>query len=71
MEYPNLVYIDYNRFSQSNIIILEYIIAHEIAHQWWYGIIGNDQINSPWIDEALTEYSTILYYRKSMEKKRQ
>ncbi len=64
MEYPNLVYIDYNRFSQSNIIILEYIIAHEIAHQWWYGIIGNDQINSPWIDEALTEYSTILYYRE-------
>lgn len=64
MEYPNLVYIDYNQFSNSNTLILEYIIAHETAHQWWYGIIGNDQVNSPWIDEALTEYSTILYYRE-------
>lgn len=64
MEYPNLVYIDYNIFSRDTTLILEYIIAHETAHQWWYGIIGNDQVNEPWIDEALTEYSTILYYRE-------
>lgn len=64
MEYPNLVYIDYDIFSRDSTLILEYIIAHETAHQWWYGIIGNDQVNEPWIDEALTEYSTILYFRE-------
>jgi hypothetical protein len=64
MEYPNLVYIDHNIFSRDSTLILEYIIVHETAHQWWYGIIGNDQVNEPWIDEALTEYSTILYYRE-------
>ena len=34
---------------------------HETAHQW-YGIVGNDQIDEPWLDEALTESSTVLYY---------
>ena len=29
-------------------------------HQWWYGLIGNDQIKRHG-DEALTEYSTLYY----------
>ena len=43
---------------------MEYLIAHETAHQWWYSVIGNDEINEPWLDEALTEYSTILYFEE-------
>ena len=27
--------------------------SHEIAHQWWYNVVGNDVIDDPWIDEAL------------------
>ena len=42
--------------------MLEYVIAHETAHQWWYSIVGNDEVSEPWLDEALTEYSTILYF---------
>ncbi len=64
MEYPNLIYIDQNIFSGKYNIALEYIIAHETAHQWWYGMVGNNEIDEPWIDEALTEYSTMLYYRE-------
>ncbi|SJZ90257.1 M1 family metallopeptidase [Garciella nitratireducens] len=64
MEYPNLVYIDQNIFSGKYNIALEYIITHETAHQWWYGMIGNDEVDQPWLDEALTEYSTMLYYRE-------
>ena len=64
MEFPNLVYIDQSIFSRESTMLLEYIIAHETAHQWWYGLVGNDQVNEPWIDEALTEYSTMLYYRE-------
>lgn len=64
MEYPNLVYIDKNVFAMDTTLMLEYIIAHETAHQWWYGIVGNNQVKEPWIDEALTEYSTILYFRE-------
>lgn len=62
MEYPNLVMIDGDMYSSSRLDSLEYIIAHELAHQWWYGLVGNDQVMEPWIDEGLTEYSTILYY---------
>lgn len=62
MEYPNLVMIDQSLYNEKNKFLLEYVIAHETAHQWWYSVIGNDEISEPWIDEALTEYSTILYF---------
>jgi hypothetical protein len=32
-------------------------LVHEIAHQWWFGIVGDDQWNEPWLDEAMAEYS--------------
>lgn len=41
--------------------MLEFVTAHEIAHQWWYGIVGNDERVEPWIDEALAQWSAILY----------
>ena len=34
------------------------IVAHEVAHQWWYGIVGNDQLNDPWIDEGFSEFTS-------------
>jgi aminopeptidase N len=37
-------------------------VAHEVAHQWFYGVAGNDQQGEPWLDEALAQYSTLLYY---------
>jgi hypothetical protein len=33
------------------------IVAHELAHQWWYGLVGDDQWRSPWLDEAFAEFS--------------
>ena len=68
MEYPMLVMIDESLYNNENKFLLEYVIAHETAHQWWYSVIGNDEINEPWIDEALTEYSTILYFEKKYGK---
>ena len=60
MEYPNLVYV-----SDSVTIESEYqnVIIHEIAHQWWYGVVGNDEVSHPWLDEGLTEFSTALFYK--------
>ncbi len=42
--------------------LMESLIAHETAHQWFYGIIGNDQREEPWIDESLAQYLIWLYY---------
>jgi hypothetical protein len=34
---------------------LTYLVTHEIAHQWFYGIVGNDQAREPFADEAVTD----------------
>ena len=39
-------------------------IAHEVAHQWWYNVVGNDVIGAPWLDEALATYSSVLYWEQ-------
>ncbi|MCL5997756.1 MAG: M1 family metallopeptidase [Chloroflexi bacterium] len=39
----------------------EWIVAHEVAHQWWYSMVGSDPINEPWLDESLTQYMASLY----------
>lgn len=62
MEYPNLVLISDAVDIQSDYIN---VIVHEIAHQWWYGIVGNDEYSYGWLDEGLTEYSTILFYEEN------
>jgi len=73
MEYPNLVMIDGSLYGEGDRNWLEFITVHEVAHQWWYGLVGNDQVDEAWLDEALTEYSTILYYgeRYGAEEERQ
>ena len=41
---------------------LEGTTVHEVGHQWFYSIVGNDQPNEPWVDESLTQYATYLYF---------
>jgi peptidase M1-like protein len=31
-------------------------ISHEVAHQWFYGLVGNDQYSDPWLDESLAAW---------------
>ena len=49
---------------QSEILgtMFETTIAHEVAHQWWAIGVGSDSQNHPFVDEALTNYSAILYF---------
>jgi len=32
-------------------------LVHEVAHQWFYGVNGNDQYRDPWLDEGLATYA--------------
>ena len=59
MEYPNLIMISTHIETEDDYMN---VIIHETAHQWWYGMVGNDEFNFPWLDEALTEFSTLLFY---------
>jgi Peptidase family M1 domain len=47
MEYPELVF----------SIPASDVITHEVAHQWWYGLVGNNQFREPWLDESFAQYS--------------
>lgn len=41
--------------------------AHEVAHQWFYGVVGNNQIEHGWMDEGLSEFVTLLYMDKHQD----
>jgi len=67
MEYSGLYFLSkgfYNTYDGTPSTYLVAIAAHETAHQWWYGLIGNDQAMEPWLDEALCTYSEKLFYEK-------
>jgi len=65
MEYDGLYFLShgfYNLYGGTPAEYLIVIAAHETAHQWWYGMVGNDQALDPWLDEALCTYSERLFY---------
>ena len=37
-------------------------VVHETAHQWWYAVVGSNQIEEAWQDEGLAEYSALLFF---------
>lgn len=41
--------------------VLAFTTAHEVAHQWWYSVVGSDAYNEPWLDESLTNWSSAYY----------
>ena len=36
---------------------LDFVVTHELAHEWWYALISDDQAAAPWLDEAFATYS--------------
>jgi len=69
MEYPGTVAIALNLYDPDekvwglpSQVMLESTVAHEVAHQWFYNAVGNDQVDEPWLDEAIVQYATGLYY---------
>jgi Peptidase family M1 domain len=64
IEYPGMVVVASRLSSDLNgRAFFEGATVHEVAHQWWYNVVGNDQVNQPWLDEGLAQYSTYLYFR--------
>ncbi|MQY10749.1 hypothetical protein SRB5_08620 [Streptomyces sp. RB5] len=53
MEYPGLVLLWTTDDGAATV--------HEVAHQWWYGIVGNDEFGAPWLDESFASYASLLF----------
>lgn len=63
MEYPALVFLDGRHFitgEETGIVT----VVHETAHQWFYSMIGNNQLQEAWLDEGFTEYATLAFLSK-------
>ena len=64
-EYPDAL-----QFTDSKAKDLDALVAHEVSHQWFYALVGNNQAQNPWLDEALATLGEALvggdgdYYRK-------
>ncbi len=58
MEYPALTMVN-SALDEEDAV---YTAVHENAHQWWYAMVGNDQVNCAWQDEGLAEYSTLCFF---------
>jgi hypothetical protein len=51
LESPGLIWIP----ESVDAVNLAYLVHHEIAHQWFYGLVGNDQQAEPFADEAAAD----------------
>lgn len=49
---------------------LEWTVAHAVAQQWWGTAVGNDPERSPVLDEALSNWSALLYYKEACGEER-
>jgi aminopeptidase N len=61
IEYPGLIVVAADLYGEQGGFF-EFATVHEVAHQWWYSLVGNDQLDEPWLDEALTQYTSLLYF---------
>jgi hypothetical protein len=65
MEYPMFITISPSKLFTQKIKLDEMIIFHEIAHQWWYGMVASNEFEEAWLDEGFAVFSE----RKALEEK--
>jgi hypothetical protein len=58
MEYPTLITAGTNWWEPSwYYYTTEGTVAHELGHQYWYGMVATNEVEEPWLDEGITTYS--------------
>ncbi|MEZ4496023.1 MAG: M1 family aminopeptidase [Thermomicrobiales bacterium] len=69
IEFPQIVYIasDYYDDPLDDEYLphgQEYTLVHEVIHQWFYALVGNNQNRYAFLDESLTNYLSVVYFEK-------
>ncbi|HRD52215.1 MAG TPA: M1 family metallopeptidase, partial [Flavobacteriales bacterium] len=59
MEYPMITIIGNMSDKQS----LDNVIAHEVGHNWFYGILGSNERDHAWMDEGMNSFIELRYMR--------
>ncbi len=58
MEYPTLIMVGTYFWPGERLFEPEDVTVHEFGHQFWYGLVGNNEFEEAWLDEGLNTYST-------------
>ena len=58
MEYPTLITAGTHLLAPDYVLSPEGVIVHEFGHQFWYGLVGNNEFEEAWLDEGFNSYST-------------
>ena len=59
MEYPNIVFINSMISPDYQKSFFRVVVIHEMAHQWYYGMLGSNQTEHEWMDEGFTTFAEI------------
>jgi hypothetical protein len=59
MEYPTIFTGGANVHAPAVLQSPEGVTIHEAGHQFWYGLVGNNEFEEAWLDEGFTTYMTI------------
>ena len=68
MEYSGLVMIAQDTFARKKAASKEDYdsviedVSHEVAHQWFFNTVGNDEYTEPWLDEGMAEFSEDIIF---------
>jgi hypothetical protein len=57
MEYPTIFTAGTRWWSPLHSNDPEYVVLHEAGHQFWYGLVANNEVEFAWLDEGLNEYT--------------
>ena len=57
MEYPTLFTAGTRWLAPRQSNDPEYVVIHEAGHQFWYGMVANNETEHAWLDEGLNEYA--------------
>ena len=58
MEYPTFITGGTNWWTGARSFDPEGVTVHEFGHQFWYGLVANNEFEDAWLDEGLNTYST-------------
>jgi peptidase M1-like protein len=58
MEYPTLFTAGTRWLAPERVTTPEGVTVHEAGHQFWYGIVGNNEFEDAWMDEGFNTFST-------------
>jgi hypothetical protein len=57
MEYPTLFTAGTQLYTSPDEYRPESVTVHEAGHQFWYGLVGNNEFESAWLDEGFNSYT--------------